>query len=73
MQTLVLGIGAAVVLFLFKLASGLKTNIAAAKKSGLPYIIAPCSAWFLPWQITHKLWIPIITLFPGSWWEPWLP
>ena len=48
MQTLVLGIGAAVVLFLFKLASGLKTNIAAAKKSGLPYIIARKSTIILP-------------------------
>ncbi|KAH7148802.1 cytochrome P450 [Dactylonectria macrodidyma] len=52
--------------------SKLRHNIAEAKRSGLPYIVAPCSPIFLPWQITHKLWLPIIRSFPKSWWEEWL-
>lgn len=26
----------------------------------------------LPWQLTHRMWMRIIMLFPESWWEEWL-
>ncbi|KAF7554827.1 hypothetical protein G7046_g6705 [Stylonectria norvegica] len=71
-QTLLLIVGSAVVYAVYSSISSLRTNIAAAKKTGLPYIIAPCSPIYLPWQITHKLWLPIIKAFPESWWERWL-
>lgn len=39
-KILLLGLGAAVVLAGLHIANGLKRNIAAAKKSGLPYVIS---------------------------------
>lgn len=33
---------------------------------------AACSPFWLPWQVTHKLWVPIIKLLPKSWWDGWL-
>lgn len=34
--------------------------------------IEACSPFWLPWQVSHKLWVPIIKLFPKSWWDGWL-
>ncbi|KAF5011519.1 hypothetical protein FDECE_2373 [Fusarium decemcellulare] len=72
MQTILLLIGVALAYAVYTYISNLRHNIAEAKRSGLPYIIAPCSPIFLPWQMTHKLWIPFIKLFPRPWWERWL-
>ncbi|KAM5382048.1 hypothetical protein ACJZ2D_002650 [Fusarium nematophilum] len=72
MQSLLILSGIALAYAAYTCLSSLRHNIAEAKKSGLPYIIAPCSPIFLPWQLTHKLWIPIIRLFPRPWWERWL-
>ncbi|KAF4977841.1 hypothetical protein FZEAL_5684 [Fusarium zealandicum] len=72
MQSIIIISGVAIVYALHTYVSNLRHNIAEAKRSGLPYIIAPCSPIFLPWQLTHKLWIPIIKLFPRPWWERWL-
>ncbi|KAH8175741.1 cytochrome p450 domain-containing protein [Sarocladium implicatum] len=49
-----------------------RRNIAAARRSGLPYIVSPFSPVFLPWQATHKLWLPLIKLLPRCLWEDWL-
>ncbi|KAF4999092.1 hypothetical protein FGRMN_2707 [Fusarium graminum] len=51
---------------------GLQRNIAAAKKSGLPYTVAPYSPIFIPWILAYKIWIPIIKLFPKPLWDQWL-
>ncbi|TDZ39858.1 Cytochrome P450 3A1 [Colletotrichum spinosum] len=53
--------------------TGWQRNIAEAKKSGLPYVLAPVSPFSIPWQLTHKLWLPIIKSLPKTWWENWLP
>ncbi|EHK16488.1 uncharacterized protein TRIVIDRAFT_75420 [Trichoderma virens Gv29-8] len=53
-------------------AVNLRYNINEAKRSGLPYVVTPCSPFWLPWQISHKLWVPIIKLLPKSWWDEWL-
>ncbi|OTA02437.1 Cytochrome P450 [Trichoderma parareesei] len=50
----------------------LRYYIKEAKRSGLPYIVTPCNPFWLPWQVSHKLWVPIIKLFPRSWWDGWL-
>jgi hypothetical protein len=43
MQTILILIGAAILYAVYQYASGLWSNIEAAKKSGLPYIVARTS------------------------------
>ncbi|KAL7785541.1 cytochrome P450 [Trichoderma ceciliae] len=50
----------------------LRRHVNEAKRSGLPYVVTPCSPFWLPWQATHKLWVPLIRLLPKSWWDGWL-
>lgn len=47
-------------------------NLAAAKKSGFPYITMPVHTFNRFWLITHRLWLPIINLLPKSWLHPWI-
>ena len=43
-------------------------NLAAAKKSGLPYICMPVYTFNRFWLTTHVLWLPIIKkILPSSW------
>ncbi|GKT90801.1 LOW QUALITY PROTEIN: cytochrome P450 [Colletotrichum tofieldiae] len=56
---------AVVVYGVYSYVTGLRRNIAEAKKVGLPYVVTP-------WQLTFKFWVPIIQTFPRSWWENWL-
>ncbi|KAL3608107.1 hypothetical protein FPOAC2_03100 [Fusarium poae] len=72
MQTVLVLVSTAVLYAVYKHASGLRNNIEAAKKSGLPYIVAPCSPIFVPWILAHKGLIPIIKLLPEPLWEEWL-
>ncbi|KAF9882183.1 cytochrome P450 [Colletotrichum karsti] len=66
-------LGALVAYGVYACVSGLQRNIAEAKKSGLPYIISPVSPFSMGWQLTHKLWLPIVKSLPKVWWENWLP
>ncbi|KAH6985792.1 cytochrome P450 [Ilyonectria sp. MPI-CAGE-AT-0026] len=72
MQSMLALIGLVLAYSIYSYISKLRYNTAEAKRSGLPYIVAPCSPIFLPWQMTHKFWLPIIRSFPKSWWEEWL-
>ena len=47
-------------------------NLAAAKQSGLPYVVAPVYGFNRFWLVTHKLWIPLLEKLPTSWTDPWL-
>ncbi|KAI5861196.1 cytochrome P450 [Durotheca rogersii] len=60
---------AAVFYCLFNIVSGLSTNIAAAKRSGLPYFVVPLSPWNRVGQIFHKFWVPVYRLLPRRCWE----
>ncbi|KAH8820906.1 cytochrome P450 monooxygenase-like protein [Xylogone sp. PMI_703] len=52
---------------------GFRRNIAAAKRSGLPYIITPIYMYNSFWLVGHRLWIPLIKKnLPRSWWENWI-
>jgi len=43
-------------------------NLAAAKKSGLPYICMPVYTFNRFWLTTHVLWLPLIKkALPASW------
>ncbi|KAF4837199.1 Cytochrome P450 3A11 [Colletotrichum tropicale] len=65
-------VGAVVAYGVYSYVSGLQRNIAEAKKSGLPYVVSPISPFSMLWQLTHKLWLPIIKTLPKTWWENWL-
>lgn len=47
-------------------------NLAAAKQSGLPYVVAPVYGFNRFWLVTHRLWIPLLEKLPKSWTDPWL-
>jgi len=47
-------------------------NLAAAKKSGFPYITMPVHTFNRFWLITHRLWLPFIRVLPKSWLHPWI-
>ncbi|UZP35738.1 hypothetical protein NXS19_003554 [Fusarium pseudograminearum] len=72
MQTVLLLVGAAILFAAYKYASGLRSNIEAAKKSGLPYIVAPWSPISVLWILSYRGLVPIIKLLPKPLWEEWL-
>jgi hypothetical protein len=47
----------------------LARNLAAAKRSGIPYIVLPVYTFNRAWLITHRLWLPLLEKIPGS--EKW--
>ena len=49
-----------------------QTNLAAAKQSGLPYLVQPIWTFNRFWLVTHRLWLPFINLLPRSWLNPWI-
>ncbi|CAK7208559.1 hypothetical protein SCUCBS95973_000143 [Sporothrix curviconia] len=69
---LLLVIGAVVAFVLFSIVNGYWTNIGKARKTGLPYIVVPCSPYNAYWQLSHKIWVFFIKLSPKPMWEGWL-
>ncbi|KAK6217553.1 cytochrome P450 [Colletotrichum tabaci] len=65
-------VGAVIAYGVYSYFASLQRNIAEAKKVGLPYVVTPASPFSIVWQLTHKFWIPIIKVFPKSWWENWI-
>ena len=47
-------------------------NLAAAKKSGIPYVIVPFYQQNTLWQLSQGFIAPVLRKFPSSWTEPWL-
>lgn len=48
-------------------------NIAAAKRSGIPYIICPVYAFNGFWLLTHPIWLYLIErVLPKRWQGDWL-
>ncbi|KAI1091330.1 cytochrome P450 [Rostrohypoxylon terebratum] len=68
-STIFLLLGAAISYCIFNIASGLRTNIAAAKRSGLPYYIIPISPWNRVGQIFNGIWVPAYKLLPRKFWQ----
>ncbi|KAI1463857.1 cytochrome P450 [Daldinia caldariorum] len=69
LSTLLLLQVAAILYFIYSIVSGLRKNIAAAKRSGLPYYIVPISPWSRICQIFHTFWIRLFKLLPRKYWE----
>ncbi|KAF2173809.1 hypothetical protein M409DRAFT_48731 [Zasmidium cellare ATCC 36951] len=49
-----------------------QVNLAAAKKSGIPYVCTPVYTFNTVWLITHRLWMPFIEILPRSWTEEYI-
>lgn len=67
-----LAIGALVIYWIANYFRKLSANIAAAKQSGLPYVVAPLYTFSRTWMITHALWLPFFRALPTAWTEPFL-
>ncbi|KAG9241962.1 cytochrome P450 monooxygenase-like protein [Calycina marina] len=52
--------------------SALLKNIAAAKRSGLPYIVSPINLYNPFWQVLQKSLFPLIARLPESWTKSWI-
>ncbi|TVY54500.1 Cytochrome P450 4B1 [Lachnellula cervina] len=52
--------------------SGLIKNIAAAKRSGLPWTVVPVDVHGMAWLLTHNLLLPWLNRLPKAWTESWL-
>ncbi|KAF2147211.1 uncharacterized protein K452DRAFT_348009 [Aplosporella prunicola CBS 121167] len=48
-------------------------NLAAAKRSGLPYILLPWDKFNVIWMLTGDFWFPLLQKLPATWTHPWLP
>ena len=47
-------------------------NLAAAKKSGIPYVIVPFYQNNRLWQLSQGFVAPVLRKLPSSWTDPWL-
>ncbi|KAK4121420.1 cytochrome P450 [Parathielavia appendiculata] len=70
--TLLAAVGATVAVAIYTILSGLRKNIAKARKTGLVYLVVPISPINIAWQLTFWLWVPLIKLLPRSLWKKWL-
>ncbi|KAI1380675.1 cytochrome P450 [Hypoxylon crocopeplum] len=68
-STILMLLGAAVSYCTFNIIYGLRANIAAAKRSGLPYFVVPISPWNRIGQIFNNIWVPMYKLLPRKFWQ----
>ncbi|KAK5115502.1 hypothetical protein LTR62_001161 [Meristemomyces frigidus] len=47
-------------------------NLAAAKRSGVPYFCIPVYTFNRAWLVTHRLWMPLINALPSAWTQTWI-
>ncbi|UNI15718.1 hypothetical protein JDV02_002224 [Purpureocillium takamizusanense] len=71
MPGLLLLVGGSIVYWVCHYALSLRHNIAEAKRSGLPYVVVPCSPITHLWRISFPLCSRLLKLLPKSWWEDW--
>lgn len=58
-------------LYAFKLYTQFARNLAAAKKSGIPYVIVPFYQQNRLFQLSQGVFIPVLRNLPISWTQPW--
>ncbi|KAL8785113.1 MAG: hypothetical protein Q9195_008759 [Heterodermia aff. obscurata] len=49
-----------------------RRNLAAAKASGIPYVLLPIYPIATTWLVTQALWTPLLRKLPASWTDWWL-
>lgn len=57
---------ALLVVYLAQTYLAFQKNLAAAKASGLPYIVSPIYAFNPVWLLTHSLFLPIINMLEAN-------
>ena len=72
LSPLLLTLLVSLVLYALKIYIGFARNIAAAKKSGIPYVIVPFYQQNRLWQLSQAFIAPVLRKFPSSWTESWL-
>ena len=70
--TVVIVVCIPLILFLWQKYRALVRNLAAAKASGIPYIISPIFALSPGWLYTQKIWEPFLRRLPSRWSSTWL-
>lgn len=71
-QLLLAGIIGLVLVSIVRWQRALAKNIAAAKQTGLPYVVTPFYHFNPWWLILHPLLLPFLRRLPKSWTEPTL-
>ena len=61
-----------VLIYAWKTYQGLSQNLAAAKSSGIPYIIVPVYLYSPAWIILQMIWISCLRMLPDRLTDPWL-
>lgn len=71
LSTITLTLLVSFALYAFKIYTQFARNLAAAKNSGLPYVIVPFCSTNTLWQLSQIFVVPIVRKLPNSWTEPW--
>ena len=71
LSTIALALLVSFVLYALKVYKQFARNLAAAKKSGIPYLIVPFYSANRLWQLSQTFVVPIVRRLPSSWTEPW--
>ena len=72
LSTVSLTLLVSIALYAMKIYLQFARNLAAAKKSGIPYFIVPFYVQNRLWQLSQAFVTPVLRMFPSSWTEPWL-
>ncbi|KIV96273.1 hypothetical protein PV10_00156 [Exophiala mesophila] len=64
---ILLAVAALVVHYIVNYALCFRRNLNKAKRSGIPYIIAPVYAINSFWLVTNRLWLPLLAKLPRKW------
>ncbi len=71
LSTLALALLVSLALYTLNIYAHLARNLAAAKKSGIPYVIVPVYKQNRIYQLSQVFVVPIVRKLPVSWTEPW--
>ena len=71
LSTIALALLVLITLYAFKLYTQFARNLAAAKRSGIPYVVVPFYQANRLYQLSQILLTPLVRALPSSWTEPW--
>ncbi|EKG17626.1 Cytochrome P450 [Macrophomina phaseolina MS6] len=72
-STLLITFSALAVLYFLNISRNFATNIVAARKSGIPYVVVPWKRYNILWLLTGDRLYPYLDKLPRSWTQNWLP
>lgn len=71
-STIILIITSFLLVYGWKVYHDFSRNLAAAKASGIPYIIVPVYLYNPAWMLSQTLWAPYLRMLPDRLTDPWL-